>query len=144
MANSQSSPSETRLVIVSNRLPVVLNKEKDGHWNAVPGSGGLVTALAPVLRHRGGLWIGWPGTVEVSGQDVERALADATRHSGFTLKPVILTLEERQEYYCGFANEILWPLFHDLVSRCNFDPSYWSTYQKVNGKFARVIKKHLA
>ena len=52
--------SKNRLVIVSNRLPIVLEKDSEGRWRAKPGSGGLVTAMAPVLRHRGGLWIGWP------------------------------------------------------------------------------------
>lgn len=141
--DTQSSPSKTRLLIISNRLPVVLNKEKDGRWNTVPGSGGLVRALVPVLRDRGGLWIGWPGTSEASGKELEKVLAGATQHSGFTLKPVRLTSEEIEKYYFGFANKIIWPLFHDLLSQCKFDPSYWSTYQKVNRKFARAIKEHL-
>jgi len=139
----QSSPSKTRLLIISNRLPVILNKENDGRWNTVPGSGGLVRALVPVLRDRGGLWIGWPGTSEASGKKLEKVLAGAAQHSGFTLKPVSLTSEEIEKYYFGFANKIIWPLFHDLLSQCKFDPSYWSTYQKVNRKFARVIKKHM-
>lgn len=138
-----SKSLKARLIIVSNRLPVVLNKEKDGRWTAVPGSGGLVTALAPVLRDRGGLWIGWPGT-GLSVQKVEKVLARAMQDTGFTLKPVPLTHEEREKYYFGFSNEIIWPLFHDFLSRCNFDPSYWYTYQKVNRKFARVIKEQLA
>ena len=141
--DTQGSPSKTRLLIISNRLPVVLNKEKDGRWSQVPGSGGLVTALAPVLRNRGGLWIGWPGTSEASGKELERVLAGATQHSGFTLKPVSLTSEEIEKYYLGFANKSIWPLFHDLLSQCKFDPSYWFTYQKVNHKFAQVIKEHL-
>ena len=54
-----SAPSRLRrLIVVSNRLPIVLEK-KDGRWTLQPGSGGLVSALAPVLSHRGGLWIGW-------------------------------------------------------------------------------------
>ncbi|UCD88092.1 MAG: trehalose-6-phosphate synthase [Desulfobacterales bacterium] len=132
-----------RLIIVSNRLPVVLCKEKRGRWKAMSGSGGLVTALAPVLRHRGGLWIGWPGTTEASGKELERVLARFTHDAGFTLKPVAVTAEEKQKYYCGFANEVSWPLFHDFPSRCNFDPSYWSSYQDVNRKFALVIKENL-
>jgi trehalose 6-phosphate synthase len=59
------------------------------------------------------------------------------------LKPVNLTQEEEDKYYYGFANEILWPLFHDLLQRCNFDPEYWSAYCRVNDKFAQVIKDHL-
>jgi len=143
IGNDTGGSLKPRLIIVSNRLPVVLNREKDGNWSAVPGSGGLVTALAPVLRNRGGLWIGWPGTVEASGRELEEALADATRHSGFTLKPVGLSAEERDKYYFGLANQIIWPLFHDLFTSCSFDPGYWSSYQEVNRKFAEVVKDHL-
>ncbi len=142
MDNINGSPSETRLIIVSNRLPVVLDQDKNGKWNAKSGSGGLVTALAPVLRDRGGLWIGWPGTVDVSARQLEAVLATDTQHSGFTLRPVPLTSEEKNKYYLGFANEIIWPLFHDFLSRCNFDPSYWSAYKAVNHKFAKAIKRH--
>ena len=53
-----------RVVIVSNRLPIVIEKKDGKGLHIKPGQGGLVTALAPVLRDRGGLWIGWPGTAE--------------------------------------------------------------------------------
>ena len=79
MANSLTK-REGRLVIVSNRLPVVLQK-RGGKWNAESGSGGLVTALLPVLRDRGGLWIGWPGlTEQQAGSGLEEVLAEASRH----------------------------------------------------------------
>lgn len=143
--NRPETRSQNRLMIVSNRLPVVLRQEK-GEWQAVPGSGGLVTAMAPVLKDRGGLWIGWPGTDMASDdeslQDLQRVLADATRQSGFSLKPVLLSPEEIQKYYFGFSNEIIWPQFHDLLGQCNFDCSYWPAYQRVNRKFAEVIMRH--
>ena len=59
-----------KLIIASNRLPFVLERDGDS-WKLIPGSGGLVTAMAPVLRDRGGIWIGWPGiagTVDISEQ----------------------------------------------------------------------------
>ena len=141
-ARSSSDFLKTRLTIVSNRLPLSLKREKKGGWTSVPGSGGLVTALAPVLRDRGGLWIGWPGTVGGSSHNLKKVLEDAMPDAGFTLKAVFLTPEERDKYYLGFANEIIWPLFHDFLSRCNFDPSYWYSYGNVNRKFARVIREH--
>ena len=126
-----------RLVVVSNRLPVVLTKAADGGWKVEPGSGGLVTALAPVLKDRGGLWIGWPGTVADEGLD--EALSSLDPSTGYSLVPVKLSKDEEERYYRGFANEVIWPLFHDLQSHCNFDPGYWETYQKVNRKFSRVV-----
>lgn len=132
-------PNQRRLVIVSNRLPIVLTKANDNHWRAEPADGGLVSALAPVLHERGGIWIGWPGTVVDKGIALDQALAEATLDSGYGFVPVMLSANERDKFYLGFANEIIWPLFHDLPSRCNFDPSYWAVYESVNRKFARAV-----
>jgi len=125
-----------RLVVVSNRLPVVLTKDGGG-WGVEPGSGGLVTALAPVLRDRGGLWIGWPGTSDQDG--LSDALKDVAEGTGYSLVPIVLTRDQEAKHYRGFSNEIVWPLFHDLQSHCRFDPVYWDVYQEVNREFARVI-----
>ncbi|MHB1512534.1 MAG: alpha,alpha-trehalose-phosphate synthase (UDP-forming) [Acidiferrobacter sp.] len=130
--------SSGRLVVVSNRLPVIV-KLVDGHWTFTPGSGGLVSALAPVLRNRGGIWIGWPGTTEADPATLSRLLQEATRHSGYTLKPVMLDQRDKEDFYYGFANEVIWPLFHDLQSHCNFAPRYWEAYTRINRRFADVI-----
>jgi trehalose 6-phosphate synthase/phosphatase len=126
-----------RIVVVSNRLPITLKKVDTGQWEVEPSPGGLVTALAPLLSERGGLWVGWPGTLEMV--DLDEILAVARRDLGYLIKPVSLTQEELNQYYFGFSNEIIWPLFHDLQTRCNFDPTYWTAYQRVNRKFAQVI-----
>jgi trehalose 6-phosphate synthase/phosphatase len=132
-------PSVRRLVVVSNRLPVVLS-DKGGNWITEPGSGGLVTALAPVLRDRGGVWIGWPGAAMRPGMDelIRAAAADP----GYSLVPVPLDDDEVSYYYKGFSNEVIWPLFHDLQTRCNFDPDYWDYYREVNRKFAHVTAEN--
>lgn len=127
-----------RLIVVSNRLPLVFKKNGEGHWHAETGSGGLVSALVPVLRNRGGTWIGWPGTAEGDG-DLDEALAEASRKAGYSLRPVSLTAADVRDFYLGFSNEIIWPLFHDLPSLCNFDPAYWRSYREVNKKYARAI-----
>ena len=132
-----NGPAIERLVFVSNRLPVVLTEDDAGEWQVQSSAGGLVTALAPVLRNKGGLWIGWPGTM--GNRELDEPLALASKDVGYTLKPVLLTESEFDQYYLGFSNEILWPLFHDLQTRCNFDPGYWNMYQTVNRKFAQVV-----
>jgi len=138
MSDSDSG-NQSRLIIVSNRLPVVLTRGKGGAWKASPGSGGLVTAMAPVLRDRGGSWIGWAGTAEEDKADLENLLGQSTSESGYTMSPVRLTRDEVKNFYLGFSNEALWPLFHDLFQHCIFDSAYWKAYLEVNRKFAQVI-----
>src|SRR6187200_2516197 len=82
--------AQTRLVVVSNRLPYVFERDAGGTWNARPGSGGLVTALLPVLRNRGGVWIGWAGTTEAD-DEVALAAEKASGSAGYVLKTVSLT-----------------------------------------------------
>lgn len=127
-----------RLVVVSNRLPFAFRRDAAGAWRAEPGGGGLVTALLPILRNRGGVWIGWPGAAGDRGE-LEGALAEAGSSAGYSFGAVDLTPEEVHDFYLGFSNEIIWPLFHDLQSLCNFDPAYWRTYCKVNRKYAEAI-----
>ena len=127
-----------RLIVVSNRLPLVFRRNGGDHWLAESGSGGLVSALLPVLRNRGGTWIGWTGTSE-SGPGLDAALARAGEEAGYALRSVPLSAEEVHDFYLGFSNEIIWPLFHDMVSLCNFEPAYWQAYREVNRKFAQVI-----
>ena len=133
--------AQTRLVVVSNRLPYVFERDSGGTWNARPGSGGLVTALLPVLRNRGGVWIGWAGTTEPD-DEVALAAERASGAAGYVLKTVSLTAQQVDNFYLGFANRIIWPLFHDLQSRCDFDPKYWRTYREVNAKYAASIAEH--
>jgi trehalose 6-phosphate synthase/phosphatase len=127
-----------RLIVVSNRLPYVLENHGRNARTLKPGSGGLVSALMPVLRDRGGIWIGWSGTHDPV-QDVAEIFKGASREAGYALKPVDLTAEEVENYYHGYSNESVWPLFHDLQSRCHFEPDYWRAYVKVNRKFADAI-----
>jgi len=133
----ESAKGINGLVILSNRLPVVLTKGAASKWQIIPSSGGPVTALAPILRDQGGMWIGWPGSFEKSYPD--EILAKASKDTRFNIKPIILSQDEITRYYRGFSNETIWPLFHDLPSRCSFDPRSWQMYQAVNNKFAHVI-----
>ncbi|MBN1476694.1 trehalose-6-phosphate synthase [Candidatus Sumerlaeota bacterium] len=127
-----------RLIVVSNRLPIVVSEE-NGQWRVSPGSGGLVTALAPVLRQRGGVWIGSPGTPPEAS--VDSLLEEVSQREGYTLRPVALEEDLIKGYYGGFSNEILWPLFHDMLGRCNFEPGHWEPYREANRRFAQVIAR---
>jgi trehalose 6-phosphate synthase len=125
-----------RLVVVSNRLPIVIGDE-EGKWGISPGSGGLVTALAPVMRENRGVWIGWPGCGEEA--PLRELFEGFGQEQGYRLEAVPLSSEEVERYYRGFSNEALWPLFHDLLGYCNFSLENWRTYQEVNRRFAEVV-----
>ncbi|WP_232678189.1 trehalose-6-phosphate synthase [Nocardioides sp. R-C-SC26] len=116
------------LVIVANRLPVDRVTLPDGTpgWRRSPG--GLVTAIEPVMRASNGSWIGWPG-----GSDAE---LEPFEDDGMHLVPVGLAACEIEEFYEGFSNATLWPLYHDLVAKPEFHREWWDSYVTVNRRFA--------
>jgi len=115
-------------VVVANRLPVDLERLDDGteRWRHSPG--GLVSALEPFLQSRKGAWVGWPG--------VSDAHVPAFVEKGMLLHPVALSATEVQDYYEGFCNATLWPLYHDAVAPPEFHRTWWDSYVKVNRRFA--------
>lgn len=116
-------------VVIANRLPVDRITGPDGTvmWRKSPG--GLVTALEPVMKRRGGAWIGWHGAAD------ER-LKEFT-HDGLRLVPVQLSTDEVEEYYEGFSNATLWPLYHDVVVTPEYHREWWDSYVTVNKRFAK-------
>jgi trehalose 6-phosphate synthase len=117
-------------VVVSNRLPVDREVDPDGsiRWERSPG--GLVTALEPVMRAADGAWVGWPGKPDV---EVEPFEADDMH-----LVPVTLSAGEIEQYYEGFSNDTLWPLYHDVISAPAFHREWWEDYRAVNRRFAQA------
>jgi trehalose 6-phosphate synthase/phosphatase len=134
--DTKEKRGKKRLIVVSNRLPVVISQEGE-EWRIEPGSGGLVTALAPVMMRNRGLWIGWAG----SGGDIpfDELFERFGQERGYRLRGVPVTDEEVAKYYQGFSNETLWPLFHDLLGHCSFKRENWLTYREVNRHFAEAV-----
>jgi trehalose 6-phosphate synthase/phosphatase len=126
---------EGRVIAVSNRLPVEI-KSRGGQFRLSRSTGGLATALDSIWRFCHGLWIGWAGAAD--SESARRLLEKAARGRSFGLRAVPLSRDEISKFYSGFANEIIWPLFHDMPSRCDFDPDYWEVYQRVNRRFAQA------
>ena len=100
-------------------------------WRSSPG--GLVTALEPVLRAQHGAWVGWHGATD---EDLE-----PFTHDGMYLVPVPLSEDEVTEYYEGFSNATLWPLYHDVVRPPEFHREWWNSYVQVNRRFAEQAAK---
>ncbi len=124
-----------RLVVVSNRLPIAIS-QAGNDWQIKSGSGGLVTALEPLMKSNQGIWIGWPGCGPEA--PIDELCKDFAKKNGYQLKPVPLQEEEVEKYYRGFSNEALWPLFHDLLGNCIFSLENYRIYDAVNRKFAKV------
>jgi len=129
--------SRNRLVVVSNRLPVTMERNNDG-LVVHPSSGGLVSALLPIFNNTGGVWIGWPGIDH--DPEIQTALRGECA-PGCSFEPVFLNAAEMLHFYNGCCNEIIWPLFHDLQSRCNFNATHWTVYHDVNEKFADAVDR---
>ena len=121
-------------IVVANRLPVDLERSPDGteRWRHSPG--GLVTALEPFLRSRHGAWVGWPGVAD--------AEVDGFTDEGMMLEPVSLSAAEVRDYYEGFSNGTLWPLYHDVVAPPVFDRSWWDSYVKVEPAVRGRVREH--
>ena len=119
------------LVVAANRLPVdhVVDAFGASTWQRSPG--GLVTAMEPVMRGRTAAWVGWAGE---PGPAPEPFTEDRLH-----LRPVSLSLVEIQEYYEGFSNDTLWPIYHDVIVRASFPRNWWNTYRTVNQRFAQAI-----
>lgn len=128
-----------RLIVASNRLPIVMEHDSTGERRIVRGSGGLITAIDPILKNRGGRWVGWLGPA--SGGSTPESLAGLASQIGYDLAPVELTAEEVTGYYGGFSNQVLWPLFHDFIDHCKFVPAYWPLYRSANRKFAESVAR---
>ncbi|MVN22755.1 bifunctional alpha,alpha-trehalose-phosphate synthase (UDP-forming)/trehalose-phosphatase [Mucilaginibacter arboris] len=124
-----------KTIIVSNRLPVKI-QEKDGGYNSSPSEGGLATGLGSIYQEGENVWIGWPGT-EIAPDKEEEITAQL---ASLSLLPVFLSQEEISEYYEGFSNEVLWPIFHYYASTYStYRQSNWQFYQQVNQKFADAV-----
>ncbi|NOR58882.1 MAG: trehalose-6-phosphate synthase [Sulfurimonas sp.] len=138
-----SNKKKSRLIIVSNRLPIVVKNSVEDGYRVSHASGGLVTAMTPVLKRDGGIWIGWAGNYLEENIDVEELLEQEMKSLNYRYKSVDINLSDYERYYKGFSNEVLWPLFHNVSIYCNFEASYYEAYKRVNQKFAQTIKGEL-
>lgn len=124
----------TKIIIVSNRLPVKLSKQ-DGKYMYQRSEGGLATGLSSIRSKAETVWIGWPGaTVEANEQkEVQHDL------TGQGLRAVFLTEDEIKNYYEGFSNETLWPVYHYMPSYAKYAQEYYDSYVAVNEKFKEAV-----
>jgi len=127
---------ESDFVVVANRLPIDMERRPDGSTSYKRSPGGLVTALEPLLRKRRGAWVGWPG---VTDGDEEPIFED-----DLEMRPVALSADDFADYYEGFSNATLWPLYHDVIVKPIYRREWWDRYVEVNRRFAEATAKAAA
>lgn len=127
---AHSSSSGYDFVVVANRLAVNRVPEENGitSWQRSPG--GLVTALAPIMAEAEGAWVGWAGAADEELEPFD--------HEEMHLVPVPLSEQELEDYYEGFSNGTLWPLYHDVIARPAFHRRWFEAYRRVNRRFAEA------
>ncbi|KFI30595.1 trehalose-6-phosphate synthase [Haematobacter massiliensis] len=116
----------SRLVVVSNRVPL-----PDKHGNPPPG--GLAVAVHAALRDQGGIWMGWSGRAVADTEDVRVTVREQGR---IAYSLMDLTETDVEEYYNGFANRVLWPIFHGRVDLAEYARREMAGYFRVNRLFA--------
>jgi trehalose 6-phosphate synthase len=123
--------TQAEFIVVANRLPVdrVAGADPDdaeGAWRRSPG--GLVTALEPVMRKAEGAWVGWAGQPDLELEPFD--------FEGTHLVPVTLSAADVENYYEGFSNDTIWPLYHDVIAEPRYKRLWWDSYVAVNQRFA--------
>jgi len=138
---SANENTDGRLVVVSNRLPFTLKRAGDA-WRTERSTGGLATAMGPILKRTGGIWIGWPGDSsdpqDERRQKTLRRWAERERYYAVDIPAGVA-----HGFYEGYANQTLWPLFHQFPSLLNFKPEHWQAYVEANRRFRDVVLEHL-
>ncbi len=117
----------SRLVVVSNRVADLTNAAQ---------AGGLAVGLEDALRERKGMWFGWDGETVAPRT---RVPPEIRKFDGVTTATLPLTRKDYAEYYAGFSNSVLWPLFHYRLDLVEYQPSFLRGYKKVNSKFASAL-----
>ena len=128
-----------KLIVVANREPFI-HRYEDGEVTCIRPASGLTTALDPVMRACGGVWIAHgSGDADLDVVDERSRIAVPPDDPQYTLRRVWLSKEEEEGYYYGFANSTLWPLCHQAHCRPHFERSDWEQYVAVNRKFADAV-----
>jgi trehalose 6-phosphate synthase len=117
----------SRVVLVSNRVSDLRRAAQ---------AGGVAVALAYVVRTHPSLWFGWSGEIAPAEQ------ADEVQHSG-RIVTVPLTPSEHECYYLGYANSVLWPVFHNRLDVAQFEAGFFDEYVGVNRRLARLLQPML-
>jgi trehalose 6-phosphate synthase len=143
MLSAQGAPRESRLIVVSNRQPYE-HYWRNGEVTCRPTDGGLSSALDPILRRFGGLWVAWgSGEADREASNPDQIVPVPPGQPAYGLRRVWLTEEEIKGGYLGYANEVLWPLCHVTLDRVAYQRAFWAPYRSLNRRFADAVLAEL-
>ncbi len=131
----------SKIVIISNRLPTTVKKDANGQLQFIESIGGLATGLKAFHQRSNSVWIGWPGITNEELKEQDSILMRQQLKEDYKCLAVDLTENEIEQFYHGFSNKTLWPLFHYFIDKTNYDENTWRSYQKVNKKFFQHAKE---
>lgn len=132
----------SRIIIVSNRLPFSLEKQDEG-YTIRQSSGGLVSAIKSFVEQPGQQNFTekvWLGIMDAQPGDWDKAIAETPISSDFVIEPLFVPDGLYNDYYNGFSNSVLWPLFHYFPSLAEYKSNYFEAYKQINQAFADKIK----
>jgi trehalose 6-phosphate synthase/phosphatase len=129
----------SRLVIVSNRLPISVTRHSGG-IRFLPSVGGLATGLRSFCKSHKSQWIGWPGIAtdkisEKQKQEISNKLQEQDCDA------VFLFAKDVRNFYYGFCNKTIWPLFHYFPLYTVYEDRYWQSYKQINSTFCDAVVK---
>jgi len=131
----------TRLIIVSNRLPVTIKQDHpEDPMTFAPSAGGLATGLNSLDSSMNRLWIGWPGLCVDADSDRQFVTHELQKQDLF---PVFLTTQDIERFYEGFSNKTIWPLFHYFPHYVQYSQDFFDCYKNVNERFAAAIAENV-
>ena len=131
-----------KILFVSNRLPVTVSKH-DKELTYEESIGGLATGLKSFYKHGENLWIGWPGLSDDELKPKSKKEIQTTLEEEYQCVPVFLSEDDIDQYYYGFSNNTIWPLFHYFTNKTEYDAKTWTAYKKVNQKFFDALAPHI-
>jgi trehalose 6-phosphate synthase/phosphatase len=127
-----------KIIFISNRLPVTVSRQEE-QLQYTKSLGGLATALEDYHNESESVWVGWPGISDEMIQENEREQIQQKLKHAYKCKPVFLSDDEMNQYYYGFSNKTIWPLFHYFSEKTEYNPSTWQVYKEVNQKFFDTV-----
>ena len=128
----------SKIIFISNRLPVTIKKSDNG-FQYEKSIGGLATGLKSYHEHSDSIWVGWPGISNEALSSTEMGQLRSELSEKFKCLPVYMSKDDVEQFYYGFCNKTIWPLFHYFTNKTVYDEDLWMSYKKVNRQFFEYV-----